>query len=137
MKEGALAGKRLDPSPCFSSAKKRRDRRKAGYPRQKPPPLPMKELLPCAPERFPLPSGPGSLPGPGGEALRWAKRRLFSHGLELHFRRCSQSICFLRSLFAEEKWRRRRGFDPAVWPARSASPPGPEHQYGIMNENEK
>ncbi len=26
MKEGAPAGKRLDPSPCFSSAKKRRDR---------------------------------------------------------------------------------------------------------------
>ncbi len=80
---------------------------------------------------------PGSLSGLGGEALRWAKRRRFSHGLELHFRRCSQSICFLRSLFAEEKWGREREVDPAVWPARSASPPSPDHHSEIMNENEK
>ena len=33
------------------------------------PPLPMKKLLLCAPERFPLPPGPASLPGPGSDKL--------------------------------------------------------------------
>ncbi len=44
-----------------------------------------------------------SLPGPGGEVLRWAKRWWFFHDLELYFHRCSKDICFLCSLFAEAK----------------------------------
>ncbi len=33
-----------------------------------------------------------SLPGPGGEMQRWAKRRWFFHDLELYFHRWSKDI---------------------------------------------
>ncbi|MCJ7494099.1 MAG: hypothetical protein MUP68_07640, partial [Deltaproteobacteria bacterium] len=78
-----------------------------------------------------------SLPGPGGEMLRWAKRRWFFHDLELYFHRCNKDICFLCSLSAEAKCRGAERFAPTVWPARSISPPGLDNHSEIMRENKK
>src|SRR4030042_6668302 len=62
-----------------------------------------------------------SLPGPGGEVLRWAKRRCFFHDLELYFHRWSKDICFC-SLFLR---RQSEGVQKGLLPpfGRRAAPP--------------
>ncbi len=66
MKEGAPAGKRLNPSPCFSSAKKKRDRRKVGHPRQKPRPYPSNNYCLVLPRDSPSRPGRDRFPDPAG-----------------------------------------------------------------------
>ena len=71
MKEGAPAGKRLDYARSFLPQRKGgiegRQGILGGSPALTHERIPLL-AGPCAPESFPLPSGPGSLPGPGGES---------------------------------------------------------------------
>ena len=103
MKEGAPAGKRSVPEPCLPSAKEGGIEGREGILGGSPA-LSMERITAlCSREIHPPVRAGQSLPGPGGEMLRWAKRRWFFHDLELYFHRCSKDICFLCSLFPEAK----------------------------------
>jgi len=101
MKEGAPAGKRSVAEPCLPSAKEGGIEGREGILGGSSA-LSMERITAlCSREIHPPVRAGQSLPGPGGEMLRWAKRRWFFHDLELYFHRCSKDICFLCSLFAE------------------------------------
>ena len=84
MKEGAPAGKRSIPEPCLPSAKEGGSEGREGILGGSPA-LSMERIPllagPCAPERFTLPSGPGSLfPDPVGRAPRLNRRTTWEKG---------------------------------------------------------
>jgi len=63
--------------------------------------------------------------GPGGEALRLAKKRLFFHGWELHFCRFRRSISLFWLSFCGGKVGVGEQGLSHLLPVLSASPPGP------------
>jgi len=103
MKEGAPAGQRLIPEPCWPSAKEGGIEGNEGILGGSPA-LSMERITALCSREIHSPVRAGkSLPEPGGEMLRWATRRWFFHDLGLYFHRCSKDICCFCSLFAEAK----------------------------------
>ena len=103
MKEGLPAGKRSVADPCFPSAKEGGIEENEGILGGSPALFMERITALCSREIHPPVRAGQSLPGPGGEMLRWAKRRWFFHDWELYFHFCSKDICCLCSLFAEAK----------------------------------
>ena len=92
MKEGAPAGKRSVPEPCLPSAKEGGIEGREGI-RGGSSALSIERITAlCSREIHPPVRAGQPLPRPGGEVLRWAKRRWFFHALELYFRRCGKAI---------------------------------------------
>ena len=92
MKEGAPAGKRSVAAPCLPSAKEGGIEGNEGLLGGSPAPSMERITALCSREIHPPVRTGQSLPGTGGEMLRWAKKWWFFHDLELYFRRWSKDI---------------------------------------------
>ena len=138
MKEGASAGRRSARSRNLPSANERRDRRKARHLRPGPARtherIRLRRTLCSRKNHPPARSRGGASRTRWGVPLLagWAKKRPFFHGLELHLCLYNKSICFFRSLFAEEKWKRGRGLDPLVWSRHRRDEPPPHRVLTII-----
>jgi len=97
MKEGAPAGKRSVANPCFPSAKEGGIEGREGILGGSPA-LSMERITAlCSREIHPPVRAGQSLPGPGGEGLRWANKAVVLPYPELYFHGCSKENCISRS----------------------------------------